>query len=523
MTLRLRSLSGFAPRLVPALALAIALCLDPARPAGAAEEAGPGGSPLRLLASEGVLFFWDGASTEMRPAPAGLASAPRGFRTVLPLDEGRALLVEPAEPPPGKQKEKKAREGEAVVIGLGGSGAERGAAVSVEGVPSAAAVAPDGTRAYVLSWRGAPGDQGTRGWLHAIDVDRGEVTDSSLLSAPAFGLATDGAGGRLYLGLKDRIQTYGANPMRVSWQYRSPGQNGPIAAAPQADLLAVGRGAEVALFDPARLSAFTAEERRARRDDATTVATLPFAVTRLAWSEDGSLLAVIGVHGLVFLDPGNGALLWPATPPTDLARATDAMVLRFPGSDHDFVVGLAPAGTVSALRAPVPAAPVVPPPSKAAERPAQVAAVAIASPPKPAEPSPESAPKRAEPAPEPPPEPAEPPAPRHDAPADAAPAAAAQDQAPAPVEDSGPPRLRGRISGKGARTVVLYGPNNILKEATRVEIQMDGTWSLNLPAPGTYRVVAIGDGSTPIPVVPTFRTVVVRAGIGESGLDFEIR
>jgi hypothetical protein len=75
----------------------------------------------------------------------------------------------------------------------------------------------------------------------------------------------------------------------------------------------------------------------------------------------------------------------------------------------------------------------------------------------------------------------------------------------------------------GARTIVLYGPNNILKEATRVPVEPDGTWSLALPAPGVYRIVAIGDGSTPIPVVPSFRTITVRAGIAESGIDFDVR
>jgi len=525
------------PWLALSLVLAAGTGLAALSPARALEGGSPGGARLRLLASGGLLFFWDGASTNLRPAPAGLASAPQGFRSVLPLDDARALLIEPAELPPGKQKEKKVREGQAVVLGLSETGAERGGpVVSFEGSPNAAAVSPDGRRAYVLAWRGEPG-AGGRGWLHAIDVDRGEVADSSLLSTHAFGIATDKAGGRLYLSLKDRIQTYGAEPVRVSWQYRSPGLNGPIAVAPEADLLAVGRGAEVALFDAARLAATATEERHARRDDATMVTTLPFVVTRLAWSEDGSLLAAIGVHGLVFIDPGNGALLWPPAPSIDFSGATDALVLKFPASDHDVVLALAPGGAVSALRAPVPSAPVVPATARLEEPPAPMAVAAATaqetprkapqdSPPPPAPQQPEPAPQQAEPpkddpAPdpkqaEPAPKPAEPPA---------AEAGAAPTTEPAPEQEqaSGPPRLRGRISGKGVRSIVLYGPNNILKEALRVEIQPDGTWNLELPAPGTYRVVAIGDGSTPIPVVPTFRTVTVRAGIGESGLDFEVR
>lgn len=505
------------------LAAALATACLAAAAAGATEGGLPI-APLRLLASGGVLFSWDGVSTDLRPAPAGLASGPLGFRSVLPIDAGRALLVEPAAVPAGKQKEKKTREGEAVVLGLGETGAERGPVVPFEGLPSAAAVSPDGRRAYVLAWRGDPGGPGARGWLHAIDVDRGVVADSSLLSSPAFGLATDAAGARLYVGLRDRIQTYGAEPVRVSWQYRSPGVNGPIAVSPGADLLAVGRGSEVALFDAARLAATGAEARHSRKDDATTVASVPFAVTRLTWAEDGSLLAAIGDGGLVFIDPGNGALLWPASASIDFTNATDALVLEFPGSNHDVVVAVAPRGSVSALRAPAASAP-VPAATRSEEKPAAVEAIAVVAP---------AAPPAAEPVAEPVPEPvaaaetpsgppAHDPAPEPPTPTPAANPQPGADQDAAPQEESGPPRLRGHVNGRGAKTIVLYGPNNILKEATRTTVQEDGTWSLDLPAPGTYRIVAIGDGSTPIPVVPSFRTVTVRPGIGESGIDFEVR
>lgn len=497
---------------------------------GASASTESAAAEFRLLASGGSLFFWDGASTELSPAPAGLASAPKGFRSVLPLGEGRVLLVEPAEVPSGKEKEKKMREGEAVVLGLRGTAAERGPVVGFEGAPRAAAVSPDGRRAFVLAWRGNPGVQGGRGWLHAIDVERGEVVDSSLLSSVASGIATDAGGRRLYVALQDRIQTYGADPVRVSWQYRSPGANGPIAVAPGKDLVAVGRGSQLALFDAERIAALDAQERRARRDDATTVAILPFSVTRLAWAQDGSLLAALGERGLVFLDPGNGALLWPAAPAIDFSRSTDAQVLAFPGPDHDVVVALTPEGTVSALRAPIPS---TPPPSV----PPTQQVVAAAEPP--------IQPPAAEPKPEPVEEPVRKAEPVQKAlpvqnvepvgdagpPPAAGPAPAAEAPAPAPQEtgtatqEAGPPLLRGRVTGKtaGAKTIVLYGPNNILKESTRVPVQPDGTWSLALPAPGTYRVVAIGDGSTPIPVVPSFRTIDVRAGIAESGIDFEVR
>jgi hypothetical protein len=502
---------------------------------------GSAAAEFRLLASGGSLFFWDGASTELSPA-AGIASAPQGFRSVLPLGEGRVLLVEPADVPAGKEKEKKLREGEAVVLGLRGTAAERGPVVGFEGAPRAAAVSPDGRRAWILAWRGSPGTQGSRGWLHAIDVERAALVDSSLLSSVASGIATDASGRRLYVALQDRIQTYGSDPVRVSWQYRSPGANGPIAVAPGRDVVAVGRGSQLALFDAARIAALGAQERHSRRDDATTVATLPFNVTRLAWAQDGTLLAALGERGLVFLDPGNGALLWPAAPAIDFSRSTDAQVLAFPGPDHDVVVALTPEGTVSAMRAPVPSTPKPEPPPAAQEGVAAAAAAPAAPAAEPearrkAEPDPEAEPIRksepAEPVEKAPPVPvknaasageaAPPPSPPSSPPPAATATPIPAQEETAQEQEAGPPLLRGRVTGKtAAKTIVLYGPNNILKEATRVPIQSDGTWSLALPAPGTYRVVAIGDGSTPIPVVPSFRTITVRAGIAESGIDFEV-
>jgi hypothetical protein len=72
-------------------------------------------------------------------------------------------------------------------------------------------------------------------------------------------------------------------------------------------------------------------------------------------------------------------------------------------------------------------------------------------------------------------------------------------------------------------SVVLYGPNSIVKECGRVVPGADGTWSAPLPPPGTYRVVPLGKESGLLPAVPPFLTVRVNAGEPRSGLDFEIR
>ena len=83
----------------------------------------------------------------------------------------------------------------------------------------------------------------------------------------------------------------------------------------------------------------------------------------------------------------------------------------------------------------------------------------------------------------------------------------------------------GKLTGAVARVrfIVLYGPNNILKEYARVHPESDGSWTAPLPPAGTYRVMAVGDGSTPLPVSPGYIAVKVVEGVGQSGLDFEVK
>ena len=104
----------------------------------------------------------------------------------------------------------------------------------------------------------------------------------------------------------------------------------------------------------------------------------------------------------------------------------------------------------------------------------------------------------------------------------------AADESPAPPVETKPPAptgLSGKLTGDVARVhaVVLYGPNNILKEYARVRPEADGSWSAPLPPAGAYRVLIVGDGSTPLPVKPGYIALKVVEGVGQSGLDFEVR
>jgi hypothetical protein len=74
-----------------------------------------------------------------------------------------------------------------------------------------------------------------------------------------------------------------------------------------------------------------------------------------------------------------------------------------------------------------------------------------------------------------------------------------------------------------ARSVVLYGPYNLLKEYGRAAVDAQGNWSMPLPPAGSYRVIPIGDGVNPLPVVPGFRTIKVTEKTAQPNVDFEMR
>jgi hypothetical protein len=487
------------------LALACGIAL-----ARAAEPAAT--SPVAVVDNDGAILVWDGVSTELRPLPASLTSGVDGLRRVVAMSGGRALLLEPAAAATGKGGKEKARrthEGEAVVLEMQGGAAKRTTAVVFEGLPVAGAV--DGGRAWVVTWRGDVGVPGGKGWLHAIDLGEGRVVESSLLSARPLDVALDANSSRLYIAYPERIQTYGTAPLRVSWQYRSPGKNGPLTLL-GGGIVAAVRSSEVALFEAARIDARGADERQHLRDDATAVVPLPFPAQRLSTSKDGTLALATGIAGLAFIDAA-GAARAPEAPPHNLDAAVAAVPLDFPGSGRDLIVALFPGGAVSAVRSPeatrlLKVENVTPddrfetgkavrvPEGGAADK---TAALRVAEKQAPAPPSSSA-----------------------DSPPPAAPASASSEPAPAAEEH---PVLSGRLAGahQKARAVVFYGPNNILKEYGRAPVDPQGNWTMPLPPPGSYRVIPVGDGSDPLPVVPGFRTIKVAEGSGQQNIDFELR
>jgi hypothetical protein len=380
-------------------------------------------------------------------------------------------------------------------------------------------------------------------WVHEIDLETGKLAGNTLLASAASGIAVDPSGRRVFVALHDRIQSCSTHPITTSWIYRSPGPNGQLAVRPDTGTLCVGRGDEVALFDPAAIAARSAAERHDRLDDATGVVPLPLTVSGLSLSGDGRLAVVQGANRLAFLDCASLALTWASDLPAEVTTAEEIRPLAFPAAGGDLLVAIFPGARVAAIRSP---APVHLPPGHGAQPPvtlepsqtqaagpesagpeaagpeavgsAAVAAKPAASPAAGSDAAPEHGPATAATtAPTPPPH-AEGPAPHENPPSPVSPPDGPA-AAPATAEF-----LSGEMSGdfKRVQAIVLYGPNNITREFVRVRPAPDGTWRTPLPPPGVYRIVPAGDSAAPLPAAPGFLSVKVEPGKGQNGIDFTI-
>jgi hypothetical protein len=91
--------------------------------------------------------------------------------------------------------------------------------------------------------------------------------------------------------------------------------------------------------------------------------------------------------------------------------------------------------------------------------------------------------------------------------------------APSEIETPSPSLPVGQVAGRlvgpargAAVSVRLLGPDNLLREARRVPVRPDGTWSVDSLAPGGYRVVVEAAGGGVLQCEPPFRTIRVQEG-----------
>jgi hypothetical protein len=107
------------------------------------------------------------------------------------------------------------------------------------------------------------------------------------------------------------------------------------------------------------------------------------------------------------------------------------------------------------------------------------------------------------------------------APPPAAPASEPSQGSPGEGAPAG--RVSGHITGEIAlvEAIVLYGPNSIFKERSRVAPAADGSFAFPLPPPGHYRLLLQGARSAQLSYAPAYIQITVEAsGIG--GIDFKV-
>jgi len=492
-------------------------------------EGPPPPGPVYLLDRGGQLFSWRAGETTVRPE-----SIPwQTINDLVTFEGGNRLLI--LTTGPSQAADRHRRSGLAVVLDSSGPALKALHQVPFDGLGLRGAVTPDGRRAYVLATRvdesGKPARHGrsegpvARSWLHEIDLRAGQVTDSDVLGEAALALAVDPDGRRIYVAGVDRILSYTTSPLVSSWYYRSPGLNLGLAFRRGGDVLYAARGREVALFDPRLIAARTEDERRGHPDDATRVLPVGHQVAAIIFSADGLFGVAFGGTGrLTYFDATAAAPGDPAEPDS-LPQADLVRPILFPAAPGDLLVAAFPSREVEAVRGPRPVPPVAAQPQPVATLPAPE----LPTPSRTSTPEPGVGPT-----PIPPPDDwpatdgtaamvrADPPGkavPGSSSPADSqAPRAATSGPAP------GPSVLRGRLTGDRERVaaIVLYGPDDILREQSRVAPGPEGVWEMRLPPPGTYRIVPVAAGLLPLRVAPKFRTIVVRGEEARDGLDFVI-
>jgi hypothetical protein len=476
-----------------------------------------------LLDPSGFLLRWDPGEKMLQPTHR----FPHPVKDLAPIGNGDRLLVLPSSPIGEKTSRKRKKEGHLLILDAGRPALDLLAQIEIPGEGIRLVASLDGRLAYVLALRRGRSPTSAGGvWIHAIDLEAGEVVESSALASPPFDIALDPSGGRLFVSRPDRIETLTTHPLASSWHYRSPGSNRGLHVT-ASGVLHVARGHEVAQFDPRLITTRPSDVRQKLEDDATRIVPLSIESSEIFFSTDDRLAAAIGSTGEIsFFDPRGGVSLGsPALPdvnggveslrPIDFPGEGTALVASFP-SEH--VVSI-PLPVVTPVPHDLPESPIGTDefdslhPPLAESQPAQSPELLSESPQEPPE-RPAPASREAEASPQ--PQEAEPPSPD---PPEAEPPVRAEAR---PVLETG--MLRGEIIGLKELTqvVVVYGPDSIIREEARVRPDPAGMWQVVVSRPGRYRIVPLGPSGNPLQSNPNFRSAELSPGQGVDDLDFEI-
>jgi drug/metabolite transporter (DMT)-like permease len=278
------------------------------------------------------------------------------------------------------------------------------------------------------------------------------------ITASAFDLSSDGTA--LLVACRDEVRMVLVPGLTSPRLFGLPGDNLSIAALPGSSRVLVGQRNALLLVDLSDAQGrdgLPARERLTVEQRVVSLAAAPDGSAALARLQDGRTLRV-SLDPLRTEDAGvSTAIAWtgsrmpPAPPPTPPPAPT---VMRVPEQPPAPLPKPAPPGV-----------PPSPPPSIPLE-----------------------------PAPMPEPPPSEPPV------------------VPDAVPQSSGFAVSGRLSGAAAgevRAVVLFGPDNVLREAARVVPAPDGSWSAGPLPRGVYRIVLDAGGDQTVVSEPPFARVVL--------------
>jgi hypothetical protein len=393
----------------------------------------------------------------------------------------------------------------AVVVGEGGrkgrvllyaSEAEEPVTVEVNGIVRDLLFEPDSRAVLGLLHRPAKRREGD---TYLIRIELGAPKPRRLVHLPpsARGMDYWPMRGTLLVAVRNEIRTFTLPGLRSGPLYRVPGENLAVASLGQGSRILIGQNEAMLLVDlddPPDENAMPVRERRAVSRAVTSLAAANDGTRVLARLEDGSVWSILTSPLRAELID-SGAML-AATERHSASSATEAEPPSVEPEPEPGPVEPEPEPDPTVRwAAPVPLGGEIveePRPDEAVGEDAPVEEDDVEEAPASTSPDPTEAPQSGHPTPE----------------------ADAGVTAPLVAKGAEPQQVHGRIGGPAARMVahvVLFGPDNILREAVRVSVAPDGHWQARDLAPGRYRIQLDGGGDRVLVTEPAFAIVEIPA------------